>query len=342
MGRRRTLELADRSVVDIAAAEGHTAVDGGGPGGVFWVAMGAGVPHNRELGARHTLLPHGRMRRVDFAATLAGIDLPDEIWNWLDLLGTVIRDTDIEARLREKSFVPDTPFRSVLQGGVQSHLSGLQAVYALLRMELVSQAAGQARLLCEGVITLRYISEVPDERAATFLEYAAIEAYEAADGLIEWDAATGDPEPVAAVAALRDSHRPRYDTLRRAYQFTDRNGKTRNYINWANRSIADMAHVHQTTRRLYGLIYRQLSSYVHGSAWSFRHLPAYRPASYDANIVLADVAQVTLGTLAVWQAFADFCDEQLGWHLAPAVARAAAASRSLSSVIAVGPRAPGT
>lgn len=76
-----------------------------------------------------------------------------------------------------------------------------------------------------------------------------------------------------------------------------------------------MAKVSKQTDRLYGLIYRQLSSYVHGSAWSFRHVPAYTPRYYDANVVLADVAQVALGTLAVWQVFAAFVESNLGWDL---------------------------
>lgn len=121
------------------------------------------------------------MARVDIAATINNIGFPDEIWGWLDLLGEVISVTEHEASSREHGFVADTPYKKVLVGGVHSHLSGQKAVYFLLRSELVSQAAGQARLLCAGVIALNYIAENPQERSVSFLDYSTIEAYEAAE-----------------------------------------------------------------------------------------------------------------------------------------------------------------
>ncbi|CAN5442470.1 hypothetical protein BH09GEM1_BH09GEM1_07430 [soil metagenome] len=255
------------------------------------------------------------MARIDLGATISAIEFPDEIWAWLDVLGAMIRVTDGEARRQEMVFLADTPYKRVLLGSIHSHLSGLKAVYSLLRMELVSQAAGQARLLCEGVITLHYIAQEPESRSAAFLDYATIEAYEAADALLRWESGSADPEPTAALTQIRAALKTEHDHLRARYQFTDKKGETRRFANWANRSLANMAGTGTSMERLYSLIYRQLSSYVHGSAWSFRHIPAYTPKYYDVNVVLSDIAQVVMGTAAVWQAFADFCDRQLGWSL---------------------------
>jgi hypothetical protein len=275
------------------------------------------------------------MTRINLPATIEGIEFPDEIWGWPDVLGDAIRLTEAEARAREKGFVADTPYKQVLLGGIHTYLSGLKAVYSLLRTELVSQAAGQARLLCEGVITLAYISYDPEQRSVEFLEYSTIEAFEAADALIEWESQTAEAAPAAAVTAIREALRPEYEVIRTKYQYTDKKGKTRRHKNWANRSIADMARVSEETTRLYELIYRQLSSYVHGSAWSFRHIPAYTPQYYDANIVLGDIAQVTLGTLVVWQVFAAFVSTHLGWGMGAAVAAVSDTVHALSKVTSV-------
>lgn len=289
-----------------------------------------------------TVLQSQDVTYINLSATIEGIDFPEEIWAWLDVLGDAIKATETEAELREKTFVADTPYKKVLLGGIHTYLSGLKAVYALLRMELVSQAAGQARLLCEGIITLTFIRVDPDQRAIAFLDYATIEAYEAASALIEWESATANPTPAAAVSLIRDNLKAEYDKIRPRYQFTDRNGRTRRYSNWANTSIADMAKVSKQTERLYELIYRQLSSYVHGSAWSFRHIPSYTPRYYDANVVLADIGQVTLGTLVVWQVFTEFVETNLGWDMHSAALNIVSKAQQLAKLTGVKSKSPDT
>jgi hypothetical protein len=281
------------------------------------------------------------MARIDLAATIDGTEFPAETWRWLDLIGDAIKASDEQARLADARFVANTAYKKVLLAAVHSQLSGLKATYTLLRTELVHQAAGQARLLCEGAITLRYIAGDRETRAVAFLDYASIEAYEAATALIEWESEGADHTSVAAMIELRAQLEVEYQALRPRYQFVDKNGKTRNFQNWANRTIADMSRDSPTTKRLYELIYRQLSSYVHGSAWSFRHIPAYSAKHYDAQVVYRDVAQVSLGTLAVWEAFADFCENELGWSMAAAVGQIAAQAREFSKVVRIQSPNPG-
>lgn len=275
------------------------------------------------------------MTYINLGATIECIDFPEEIWAWFDVLGDAIKATEMEAAVREKTFIADTPYKKVLLGGIHTYLSGLKAVYALLRIELVSQAAGQARLLCEGVITLTFIADDPEHRSVAFLDYATIEAYDAASALIEWESVTADSAPAAAVTIIRDNLLAEYEKICQRYQFTDKKGRTRPYSNWANTSIADMAKVSKQTERLYELIYRQLSSYVHGSAWSFRHVPSYTPRYYDANVVLADITQVSLGTLVVWQVFTEFVETHLGWDLRSAAVVVANKAQELSKLTGV-------
>ena len=67
--------------------------------------------------------------------------------------------------------------------------------------------------------------------------------------------------------------------------------------------------------RLYRTVYSQLSAYVHGSEWSRRRQIQYSQKHYDRNAVLVDISTVVRSALVVWEYWARFCDEQLGWML---------------------------
>jgi len=256
------------------------------------------------------------VRRVDIAATLNGITFSDEIWAWLDLLGDVIRVPDNEASRQDAAFTADTHYKRVLVAGVHGQISSLKAVYLLLRAEFGHQAAGQVRLCCEGLISLRFISRSPQERAQLFLDYAYIEAYEAINALLEWERTTAGATRVAALEAKLEKLASDYARVRPRYQFTDRQGKVRDYINWCNRSIADQAKdCGASYERLYRLVYAQMSAYVHGSAWSLRHLAAYSQKAYDPEVVLWDVTAIVTATIAVWLEFSAFAADTFGWKI---------------------------
>jgi hypothetical protein len=254
--------------------------------------------------------------RVDVGATLSAITFPDEIWAWLDLLGYVIRVTDDEASRQDATFSADTQYKKFLVAGVHQQISSLKAIYLLLRAEFSHQAAGQVRLYCEGLISLRFVSQSPEERAQLFWDYSYIEAYEAMNVLLEWERATAGATRVAALEAKIKELARDYARLRPRYQVTNRNGKVRNYVNWCNRSIAAQAKdCGASYERLYRLVYAQMSAYVHGSPWSLRHVAAYSQKAYDAEVVLWDVTAIVTATIAVWLEFAGFVAETLGWKL---------------------------
>jgi len=93
--------------------------------------------------------------RIELEKTIARVDFPPEIWAWLDLVGEIIAVTQEEALERERTFVATTPYQHLLRRFINREISSLSAIYALLRMELVYQAAAHIRLFCENVITLR-------------------------------------------------------------------------------------------------------------------------------------------------------------------------------------------
>ena len=127
------------------------------------------------------------MARIDLEKTIARVDFPPEIWAWLDLVGEMIAVTQEEALEREHTFVATTPYQHLLRRFINREISSLSAIYALLRMELVYQAAAHIRLFCENVITLRYILLDPDERSKAFLDYAALDAYKIGKAYLQWE-----------------------------------------------------------------------------------------------------------------------------------------------------------
>lgn len=257
----------------------------------------------------------GDMPRVNLEETVRRITLTDEIWEWLDLLGDVILVTKEEVVLHE-DIRRDTPYKSVLVQATNKDLSTLDAIYVLLRFELIHQAAAHVRLLCEGLITLRYISRDPAARADLFLGYADIEVYERVSALLEFERSRAAPRHVRSLEAFRQEVTRAYQRATPRYSFPDRHGKQRPFGNWCNRNVADQAkECGDDLVRLYGVIYKQMSAYVHGSAWSLRRQLAYSRIHYRADVVLNDVATLVRATIVVWAEFVKFWDTELGWNL---------------------------
>jgi len=111
--------------------------------------------------------------------------------------------------------------------------------------------------------------------------------------------------------------RPDYERVKPRYTRTGGRGRNRLYINWCDRNLRDQAEdCGPAFVRLYHVVYSQLSAYVHGSEWSRRRQIAYSQKYYQRDVVLVDIATVVRSAVVVWEYWARFCDEQLGWKLA--------------------------
>lgn len=260
------------------------------------------------------------MPRIDIATMIDRVTFEPEVWEWLDLLGAVVAATQHEAMVRD-SFLADTPYRQLLVRAIQRDISTLMSIYVLLRCELIHQAAAHVRLLCEGLITLRYLAQDAAVRVPLFLDYAHVESYELAKAALAWEAERAKPAHVQQVQAVLLELQKDYDRVRQRYVFTDRKGKQRPFSTWCNTNVAEQARQCGTRIRcLYDIVYSQLSSYVHGSAWSLRRQLSYSRKHYDPRVILNDIAIVVRTTLVVWEEWTAFCDEEAGCFLRAAVA----------------------
>jgi hypothetical protein len=235
------------------------------------------------------------MPRIDISETIKMIDFPDKIWEWLDLFGDIITATQSEAIYQDRNFIADTPYKKFLLCNINKDLSTLNTIYFILRCELIHQASSHVRLYCESLITLKYVSLDPDKRADLFWGYSDIEAYE---------------------ITLIKTFKEKYKSASQIYSFIDKKGRTRPFKNWCNKTIASQAsECGPAFKRLYELVYRQMSSYIHGSAWSLRRQISYSRAHYNSNIVLNDIATIIRTSLVIWLDWAKFCISELGWRL---------------------------
>jgi hypothetical protein len=92
--------------------------------------------------------------------------------------------------------------------------------------------------------------------------------------------------------------------------------KKREFRNWCNLTLKEQAkECGKDMQRLYAVAYRQLSAYVHGSAWALRRQDAYIRASYDPTVIMVDFAHLTRILLAVWIEWAKIMSEELGWQV---------------------------
>ena len=253
--------------------------------------------------------------RIDLAKTLELLEFPAEIWEWLDLLGHVLLFTQAHAKVHD-NYVADTSYKQFMVRAIQCDIATLGAIYALLRFEWVHQAAAHVRLFCESAITLRYIANDIAHRLPKFLDYAHIEAYEIATSILEQERSRAKPAHIERLQEFLDSLRSEYDRVKPFYTFIDKRGRKRPYKNWCNIDLRKQAEdCSPEFGRLYRIVYSQLSAYVHGSEWSRRRQIEYSQKLYDRRAVLVDIATVVRSAVVVWEYWARFCDEQLGWTL---------------------------
>jgi hypothetical protein len=254
--------------------------------------------------------------RIDISETIRRIDFSETVWEWLDLFDDIVVKTHTEATYQDQTFLADTPFKKILLCSINKDLSSLFAIYFLLRCELIHQASSHIRLLCESLITMKYISLDPESRSNLFWGYADIEAYKISSSILQWERQTANPFHVDRLQTVKDSLLEAYVQAKQVYTFADRKGRRKPFSNWCNKSMASQASECGTGfRRLYELVYKQLSSYIHGSAWSLRRQVSYSRKHYRSDVVLNDVAAIIRIALVVWVEWAKFCVEVLGWRL---------------------------
>jgi hypothetical protein len=260
------------------------------------------------------------MPRIDICETIMQIDFPVEVWEWLDLFGNIVGITQREAMYQERTFQADTPFKKILRCAINKDLSNLNAIYILLRCELIHQASSHVRLLYESLISLKYISLESKSRSALFWGYADIEAYDIASSLLKWDSSTANHKHVEEVRAFRESISEKYERAKGTYTFVNKKGRKRSFPNWCNKNMFVQARdCGPSFQRLYELVYRQMSSYIHGTAWSLRRQVSYSRDHYQSDVILNDIAAIVRTASAVWVEWAKFCMETLNWRLSDTI-----------------------
>lgn len=256
------------------------------------------------------------MPRIDITETIKLIDFPDKIWEWLNLFGDVVAATQSEAMYQDKGFIATTPYEKILLFTINKDLSTLNTIYFILRCESIHQASSHVRLFCESLITLKYISLDPDTRADLFWGYSDIESYKITSAILDWEKDKAKEVHVKKVEAMFQTIKDKYEKAYLIYSFIDKKNRRRPFINWCNKSIASQAsECGPEFKRLYELVYKQMSSYIHGSAWSLRRQISYSRAHYDSNVVLNDIATIIRTALVIWADWAQFCISKMGWRL---------------------------
>jgi len=256
------------------------------------------------------------MPRIDIEKTVNLIDFPDKIWEWIDLFGDIIAATQSEAIYQDASYIADSPYKKFLLCNINKDLSTLNTIYFILRCELIHQASSHVRLFCESLITMKYISLEPDKRAELFWGYSDIESYKITKAILDFEKVKAKEVHVMKVETLFETFKEKYTIAKQIYSFKDKNERLKPFKNWCNKTIEKQAfECGPEFKRLYELVYRQMSSYIHGSAWSLRRQVAYSRAHYDSNIVLNDIATIIRTALVVWADWSKFCISELGWRL---------------------------
>lgn len=163
---------------------------------------------------------------------------------------------------------------------------------------------------------MKYISLDQTARSDLFWGYSDIEAYKITSSILEWERGKAKAVHVRKVGALFININERYKVAKHNYTFIDKNNRKKPFINWCNKSIANQASECGTKfQRLYELVYKQMSSYIHGTAWSLRRQISYSRAHYDSDIVLNDIATIIRTVLVIWGEWAKFCISNLDWRL---------------------------
>jgi hypothetical protein len=249
--------------------------------------------------------------RIDLARTIDSAPLSDETWDWLDLVGHAVSCTQDQAAAHDTKpewFRGYEDYKWVLVGTLAKDINTLFAIYLALRCEWTHQAAALLRMLCESLITLRFIAQEKVLRSKLFIGYAVIDEYEGAANLLQWDAKGAPTVAVERMKALVARKQAKYDAARPNY---------RKGGGWSGKTVKQMAK-ETGSERLYHILYGQTSAYIHGSAWSLRSVGAFTFRGYDSDRALVDISMIIRLTLAVWFEWAAFCDKELGWTLCAA------------------------
>ncbi len=256
------------------------------------------------------------MPRVDIAQTINSIDFPEQIWEWLDLLGEAAGLSQREALIHDESFFADTLFKHLLLRSVNKDLNTISAIYILLRAEFFHQAASLVRLFCESLITVSYIAQEPERRSELFFLYSDIEVYNFTKNLLKWERDKANPNYVERVQRQLKTLEEKYEKSKPKFSFVDKRNKLRLYQNWCNKNISDQAReCGDNIFRLYEVAYKFLNSYIHGSAWSMDRQLDYSRKHYNPSIVHQNIAHITRVEFAIWVEWCKFCDCHLGWHI---------------------------
>ena len=156
----------------------------------------------------------------------------------------------------------------------------------------------------------------PDLRADLFWGYADIETYEITSAILEWESGTANPIHVERLKAFKNSISGQYEQAKHRYSFMNRKKKQKPFSNWCNKTISKQAQeCGLAFQRLYALVYRQLSAYIHGSAWSLRRQISYSRDHYQLNVIHNDVASIVRTAIVVWAEWAKFCIGNMNWRL---------------------------
>jgi hypothetical protein len=165
---------------------------------------------------------------------------------------------------------------------------------------------------------MQYVSMDPEGRASLFWGYMDIEAYKIAESVLELESGTADPSHVEGLKRFKESVTEAYENKKDLYSYENKKkpGRRRPFRNWCGRSIyAQAQECGPGLKRLYELVYKQMSSYIHGTAWSLRRQISYSRDHHQPDIVLNDIAAIIRTTLVVWVEWAKFCNNNLGWSL---------------------------
>jgi hypothetical protein len=174
------------------------------------------VMESYEMDMRRELMS----KRVDIARTIDSVPLSDEAWEWLNLIGYVISVTQDHARAQDANagwFATYENYKWILVSVIAKDINTLSAIFIAIRCEWTPQAAALLRMLCESLITLRYIAQDKVARSKQFIGYAAIDEFRIVESLLRWEAQGAKPEHVAKLEAPKAASATRYEAARAAY-----------------------------------------------------------------------------------------------------------------------------
>lgn len=261
------------------------------------------------------------MTKISLTALEQATTFPPAVHDWLQVLGDAIVATETQA-LGAGTILADTPYKRLLVRGVARDIRSLKGIYVLLRLELIPQAAALVRVLCESLITFRFVAVDPQIRAGRFEEYGLIEEYRFTEALLQAERERTSPVYLRELEAHLAQIQVEYRELLPTYSHVDEKGKRQIYRTWSGKKIAELAEdPNVALGRFYKAVYKQMSAYIHGTSWSLRREHAYYANNYDSKIVLVDVATIVRNTIGVWVEWGKFCQQELGWQLVPVCAR---------------------